>query len=111
MGIVTNRTIQTSRGFIAISPWNDSAYTYVVGMINLGNNFISKLEIVSALNSFNLAYQIYHYNHQNCPQKYNPKVYLGAIQTTARNWNYDYQTGQTNGLPAPEKSGSWPQEY
>ncbi len=115
MGTVTNRTSLTSRGFVALSPWNDSKLTYSVLMINLGNNFNQKLEIVSALNSFNLAINQYHFMHSNCPEKYNPKVYLGAVQTAGLNWNYDYQTGQTNGLgmlpDSSQKSGSWPVNF
>ncbi len=110
MGKVNIRTSYTSRGFVALSPWNDSRLPYSVLMINLGNNFNKKLEIVSALNSFNIALNQYHFLHSNCPEKYNPKVYLGAVQTAALNWNYDYQTGQENGLgnlpDGLQKSGS-----
>ncbi len=91
MGQVTNRTGLTSHGFVGLSPWSDSKYTYSVLQINLGSNFIAKLEIVSALNSFNLALQMYHFNYVNCTSKYNPKLYLGAFQTTSENWDLDYQ--------------------
>ncbi len=95
-----------------MNPWNNPDYTYSVIMINSGSNPLSKLEIVSTLNSFNFAYFQLHYNGPTCMPKYNPKVYLGAVQTVAENWNYDYQPGQTNPLPwlpgGGQKSGSWP---
>jgi len=76
-------------------------------MINLGNNPISSLEVVSALNSLNIGRTLLHFNAKECNEKYNPKVYLGAVQSASINWNYDLQTtGKwvSNGV---EKSGSW----
>ncbi|HBD06096.1 MAG TPA: hypothetical protein DCY93_01635 [Firmicutes bacterium] len=94
-----------------MNPWTNSDCIYTIIQLLLGNNSISNLEIVSSLNSFNLAYFQYHYFYGSCHSKYNPKIYLGTIQTTSYQWNYDGQTGQTNGLPnLPEggqKSGSW----
>ncbi len=114
MGQVTSRNSQNSRGMFAVSPYRGNVSLYEISNINLGSNFIAKLEIVSALNSFNLTWDQYHFNHNNCTTKYNPKVYLGTIQTASNTWNYDLQKGQTNGLPnlVPEtqKSGSWPQK-
>jgi len=105
----------TNRAFCTFSPWNSSQYAYTIQMINLGNNPSSRIEIVSALNSFNLAFDQYHFNIQNCFQKYNPKVYLSTIQTFANQYIYDRQNGQTNGLPnllpGDQKSGSWPQVF
>ncbi len=110
MGIVTNRTRLTSRGWLAISPWNDSNYTFSVLQLNLGNNFTTKLEIVSALNSFNLAHTMYGYNYQDRPEKYNPKVYLSAVQSVAYQWIYDNNLGRKTGLEilpdGAQKSGS-----
>ncbi len=107
---VTIRTSVTSQGFIGLSPWLGDRSIYEFCTINKGNNPLSKIEIVSALNSFNLTWDQYHYNSNNCPQKYNPKVYLGTVQSVALYWLYDWQTGQTNGLqnlvPDVEKSGS-----
>ncbi len=94
MGDGKVRTGFTSRGFCALSPWNQSNAIYSAGMINLGNNFYTKLEIVSALNSFNTARCEYHLNYTNCAAKYNPKLYLGTVQSVAYGWNYDYQNGQ-----------------
>ncbi len=104
------RRVYTARGQEAISPWNDSRNTYSVLMINLGNNFISKLEIVSALNSFNIGRWEYYYADSNCPQKYNPKVYFGTIQTLGNSWNSDSDSARKGPLQGGEKSGSWPQK-
>ncbi len=112
MGSVTNRTSFTSRARASLSTWNDPNYTYTVLQLNLGNNPLRKIEIVSALNSLNYGYHTYYYDYRYCYEKYNPKVYLGAVQGVAYQWNRDVQNGQTNGLPdllgKAEKSGSWP---
>ncbi len=91
---VTKRTNFTSRGWVALTPWNNPDHTYSIMQINLGNNFISTLEIVSALNSFNITREMYLYNHINRTEKYNPKVYLGAVQSMAKQWNLDNQDSQ-----------------
>jgi len=104
-------------GMHGLSLWNnDSAKAYAVAQINLGNNPLSKAEIVSALNSFNLTIYLYHYNYPFSTGTYNPKVYLSTIQTTAKNWLYDNNPGLKDlpNLPGNadgssyEKSGSWP---
>ncbi len=104
----------TLRGFGAFDPWIEEEYIYTISQINLGSNFIAKLEVVSALNSFNIAYQMFAYHYLNRTKKYNPKLYLGTIQTASTQWNYDYQDPQkihpfwvSDGL---QKSGSWPQK-
>jgi len=114
MGKVTVRTSFTSRSFVGLSPYNDDKYIYSLLMINLGNNPLSKIEIVSALNSFNLGREFYTFYYANRASKYNPKLYLGTIQTASVNWNADIQyLGQTDpqnpSLGAAQKSGSWPQ--
>ncbi len=91
MGQVTTRTSENTKGCMGISPWNGNSNPYTFLAINLGNNFISSLEIVSSLNCFNLANRLYHFNYINCIEKYNPKVYIGAVQTAASIWNYDSQ--------------------
>ncbi len=112
MGKVTIRNGLTSRGISALSPWNESTKTYSVLMINLGNNPISSLEIVSAINSFNLTYGTYYYYYRNRPEKYNPKVYLSAIQSVAYQWDYDEQNPEKTdpkwAAAGLQKSGSWP---
>ncbi len=100
---VTNRTSFTSRGYLAFSPYTVWSSLYEVGNINLGTNPLSLLEIVSALNSFNLGPWQYQFNYLNCAEKYNPKVYLGAVQSTTYGWNKDAQGGPGSG----QKSGSW----
>jgi len=103
MGKVTIRTSLTSQGYLVLSPWDGNANQYAILAISAGTNSISKLEIVSSLNSFNLARFNYLFNYTICTKKYNPKVYLGAIQTVANMWNYDSQNGQN----WAQKSGSW----
>ncbi len=83
-------------------PWNKEVEKYTTGQINLGSNPISKLEIVSSLNSFNLGRMMYHYNYTVCTQKYNLKVYFGTIQSVNESWNWDNNMG----LSADQKSGS-----
>ena len=61
--------------------------------INMGSNPISNLEVVSSLNLPNTAHYLYHYNYQNSTSRYYPKVYIGTIQTIAKGWIYDRQTG------------------
>ena len=70
--------------------------------MNLGSNFIGNLEVVSQLNLFNQARHMYHYNYQNCTSRYYPKVYIGTLQSTSKEWNIDQQTG----IKYPE---NWPQ--
>jgi len=50
-------------------------------------------------------------NYVNCTKKYNPKVYMGAIQSVAKNWNIDTQNAQNYPAADLEKSGSWPNLY
>ncbi len=102
MGTVTTRNRLTSRGFCALSPWNGSGYEYSVLQIKLGSNPLSKIEIVSLLNLSNNGFQMYHYNYVNCTKKYNPKVYLGAVQSVTTAWQVDLQ----NGSNRADKSGS-----
>ncbi len=92
-----------ARGILGQSPWTIGDFKYSAVQINLGNNFISSLEIVSSLNLFNLARYYYLFNYQTCASKYNPKIYLGTLQTTSKEWNYD----NNSGLKSEQKSGSW----
>ncbi len=103
MGKVTIRTGLTSQGTLSMNPWLGDRSIYEFSTVNKGNNSISLLEIVSALNSFNLGHSQYHFNYLNCVKKYNPKVYLGAVQSVAKEWILDLNKG----LPGSEKSGSW----
>ncbi len=93
MGMVNIRTNFTSRGFLGLCPYTGRLDPRIIGIINLENNFITKLEIVSALNSFNLALAWLQYSETISYQKYNPKVYLGAVQSVARSWNNDDNSG------------------
>jgi len=102
MGSVTIRNIQTNRGVFAISSWIDGTYASSVIQLILGSNPISKLEVVSALNSFNLARWQYHFNEPVYTKKYNLKVHIGTVQSMAINWNSEYNSG----LKTDQKSGS-----
>ncbi len=109
MGSVNLRTSRASKGFMALSTWTGSGSIYSLA-INLGNNSMTRIEIVSLLNCLNLGRDIFHYNFYNCLQKYNPKVYFGAIQTVTDDWNYDKQdpakVDQKWVTDGQEKSGS-----
>ncbi len=98
--------VYTGRGFCAFSPWLDSSYTYSALQLYLGSNFISRLEVVSALNSFNIGRGMYTYDCINRPQHYNPKIYLSAIQTTSIECNFDRDYSRENLGQGEEKSGS-----
>ncbi len=102
------RSSLTSQGYLTISPWIDQLWTYSLAQINLGSNPIGSLEIVSALNSFNLGRSMLHYHSPSRTAQYNPKVYLGAVQSVSPEWNYDYDENRKGELRDPQKSGSWP---
>ena len=81
------------RGVIGLSPWSNPSEAYTLGQMNLGYNPLSKIEIVSGLNVFNYAPGSLAYNSGNRTQKYNPKVYIGTLQSTSKDWIIDQQTG------------------
>ncbi len=95
-----------ARGFCMFSPWIDNAYIYSNLQLNMGSNFISKLEIVSSLNVLNLGRAYFYYASSNRTKKYNPKVYLGAVQNVAYTWNTDEDSARKNLGQGVEKSGS-----
>ncbi len=101
------RSSFTSSGFGAMRPWNDSNYVHAIASINLGSNPLSKLEIVSSLNSFNLSYGMYYYYTDTFTQRYNPKLYLSTIQSVAQIWNQDKENAQKYDSGGSEKSGSF----
>ncbi len=57
----------------------------------MGSNFISKLEVVSTLNTLNLGLSMFYYGYDINTKKYNPKVYLGTPQVLGTGWNHDRQ--------------------
>ena len=83
----------TSQSRFGLSPWCDDYYTYALSQLNLGNNPLSKVEVVSTLNTFNIGPDMYHVNPPYTSENYAPKVYLGTIQMTANKWNFDHQKG------------------
>ncbi len=106
MGSVTLRTSQTSKGTHMFTSWSDARCTYSIAMVNLGSNPISKLEIVSALNSANLGDYMFYYNSGYFLSKFNLKYYLGTIQTASVEWNFDYDSARKGELGGTQKSGS-----
>ena len=100
-GGAPTRYIMAARGFISISPWIESTWTYSISQLNLGGNFIGNLQVVSSLNTFNLGRLMYYYLGRNCTANYYPKVYIGTTQTTSLQWNYDNTF----------TSNSWPKNY
>ena len=84
-----------ARGHIGFSSWNISSEEYSIGMINKGNNPLTKIEVASMLNIANQTAEMLFYNQQNCPEKYAPKVYFSTLQTIATNWIFDLQKGIT----------------
>ena len=101
------RYVHTAQAFCTISPWNDNESIYGIGQINLGNNFISNLEVVSALNTLNLSTNSLHYNHANCTSRFYPKVYLSTLQSVALQWNYDSQKYANKPI---QKPSTWPEK-
>jgi len=86
----------TSRGYIGFGSWNHDTYTYSLAQIYLGNNPLSKIEVVSGLNFSNYAVQSWFYSDAYSYSKYNPKLYLGTIQTVASSWLQDDQNDRKN---------------
>ncbi len=92
----------TAGGFSSFQPWNETSCAYSILQLYKGYNPLSKIEVVSLLNLFNQAHQMYAYSPAYCTERYYPKVYIGTTQTIAKNWNYDRQTG----INYPE---NWPE--
>jgi len=97
---------------MSMNPWINPDCTYVIIQLLIGSNSLSKLEVVSALNSFNLGHEMYAYYCYTRTEKYNPKVYLGAVQSMSTDWNLDEQdptkVDEKWASNGQEKSGSWP---
>ena len=83
----------TSRGFAFLQSWNDASYTYSILQLYMGSNFMANLEVVSQLNLLNLGLSMFYYGYDVNTKKYNPRVYLGTLTTSAYYWNFDQQTG------------------
>jgi len=85
------RKAYTARGFLAFAAYLGSSNSYELANINIGNNPLSKLEIASALNTFNIAHEMYSYYYSSRPLKSNIKWYHGTIQSVATWWNLDQE--------------------
>jgi len=101
------RKAYTAPSFDIFSTWYSSQHTYSTLLINAGTNPMSKLEIVSLINTFNLAFEMFAYHNQNRTKRFYPKVYFGTVQTASTYWNYDVQGNENLDQTRGEKSGSW----
>ncbi len=104
-GAVPTRYQVTARSKLSFSPWFESPYSYSILQLQIGDNPLSNLQVVSSLNTLSEASLRYHYNYQNCPSNYYPKLYLGTIQTISDRWLYDRQTYAGSDIKIPE---NWP---
>ncbi len=102
MGSVDGRNNISSKGIYALASFYGYHNQNSIHTINLGSNPVSLLEVVSSLNSFNLGHFHFHHYIRISPEKFNLKVYLGAVYSVSHQWNYD----DNSGLKSDQKSGS-----
>lgn len=88
----------TGAAIMGLAPWNIDTSKYSISQINLGNNFISYLEVVSLLNVFNIAHYFLHYYYKNCTNKYNIKIFIGSLNCLSYEWQVDGQGSLTTNL-------------
>ena len=93
-----------------MSPWNRSDVDHGILQLYLGYNPISKLEVVSLLNIPSQAHEMYYYNTGSCLVKYNPKVYLGTLQSIAYWWLCNRETDWILDSNTTPKL-TWPQAF
>ena len=79
-------------------------------MLNTGTNPLSRIEVVSLLNILKIGKEMLHYNYQNCPTKYAPKVYLGTLQSIAYWWLCNRETDWILDSNTTPKL-TWPQAF
>ena len=96
----------TAGGFSSFQPWNETSCAYSILQLYKGYNPLSKIEVVSLLNLFNQAHQMYAYSPAYCTERYYPKVYIGTAQTLGIDWNYDSQKYANKPI---QKPSTWPQ--
>ncbi len=96
----------TSRAFHALSPWNDATCAYSILQLYKGYNPLSKIEVVSTLNTLSQAVDMYFYNYGAYPAKYALKVYLGTSETIGTNWIYNDEDSWKN-----TQKMDWPQAF
>ena len=75
-----------------------------------GSNPLSRLEVVSLLNIPSQAHELYYYTSTSCPAKYNPKVYLGTLQSIAYWWLCNRETDWILDSNTTPKL-TWPQAF
>ena len=88
-GGVPERYNFTARGRNALNPWNDETYKYSITQLYMGSNFNSNLEVVSALNTFNIGRVMYAYEYGTCLERYYAKVYVATPTSISYRWIYD----------------------
>ena len=74
--------------------------------IYLGYEALSKIEIISLLNIKTQARDMYAHDHSSRTSKYNPKVYLGTLDSLSVSWISDTLKGATIIDP-----NTWPKNY
>lgn len=87
------REIYTARAGNSFSPWNDTSTTYTLGQVLISYNSLSNLQVASMLNVFDQATYNWHYNKDNCINRFYPKLYLGPQITYSQGWNYNNDFG------------------
>ncbi len=93
----------TAGGFSFLQPWNETSCAYSILQLYKGYNPLSKIEVVSTLNTLNLGRSMFYYGYDINTKKYNPKVYLGTPQVLGTGWQNDIQTGINYPSIWPEK--------
>lgn len=99
------RDVYTSKGMDAFTPWKNPANMYSELQLYLGYNPISKLEVVSLVNLFNLSHYSLSYYEPTRTSRYYPKIYLGLLSTTSADWLMDHQNGGNITL------SRWPESF
>lgn len=83
---------------MSLSPTNANEFIYSISSMNLASNSISRLEIVSLTNIYNISGAYLYYDEQYHTLKYNLKVILGSLISTAVWWNYNHDNGSETKL-------------
>lgn len=78
----------------ALTPWNNPVRVYSELQLYLGANSISRLEVVSLINIFNLSQYLLSYYESTRTSRYYPKIYIGLLSTSSSGWLMDFQNGK-----------------
>lgn len=99
------RSGHTAGAILGFASWNEKEYIYSITQINKGNNPNSNLEVVSMLNINRISNLSFHYHNTNSPSKYNPRLLLGTIISSASQWQKDLLNGKDTTY------SDWPESY